>query len=77
MEVKITADSRILILLQLNCSRYREKLNTAMRESYQNATKGISSKVDSWIFFQTEVSISEYCTGIERVIRDFPGFLHL
>lgn len=61
----------------LPAQEHREKLNTAMRKSYQDAINRILSKVDSWIFFQTEVSISEYAARIQRVIQDFPGFLHL
>lgn len=53
-----------------------EKLNTAMRKSYQDAINRILSKVDSWIFSKPE-SFSEYRARIERVIQDFPGFLHL
>lgn len=75
--MKIAIDSRILIFCRLNCSRYSEKLNTTMRKSYKNAINRISSEVDSSFSSQTEVSISEYRAGIERVIRDFPGFLHL
>lgn len=77
----IATDSRIPTLPQLHCSRYREKLNTAMWNSYQNIINRISSKVDSWIFdfyfFLTEVSILQCRAGIEQVILDFPGFLHL
>lgn len=47
--VTITTDSRILP--QLNCSGYREKLNTTMWKSYQNAINRISRKVDSLDFF--------------------------
>lgn len=54
-----------------------EKLNPAMRKSYQDAINRILSKVDSWIFFQTRVSFSEYRARIERVIQDFPGLIHL